>query len=206
MSGSADDLARGMFGAELPVRPAPRGIGPPHCLNGHDLAVARSHSGYHHRYGLSEVSCNVCTDLHDKRSRWCLVDPARQHAAADAPATGLALVRIPPAERGGVGQLQLRIDGVTLADLDLAVCGPCRRAVLEQLRVDEPHTRRGYGRVLVAAALELAPPSEYRWSTTRVGDTVIARAFWASVSWPGVLGEPEYCTDMERAAGRLPDW
>jgi GNAT superfamily N-acetyltransferase len=117
-------------------------------------------------------------------------------------------VRIRPAEpRGGIGRLQLRIDGDTLADLDLAICGPCRRAVLEQVRVDEDHRRFGYGRVLVAAALALAPPSEYSWSTTTIRhDDIVVRAFWSSVDWPGTLGDPHYCTDMERAAGRLPDW
>lgn len=198
------DLARGMYGGAVPVRPAPRGIGPPRCLNGHDLTIATCTSSYHHLYGLTEISCNVCFELHDPRSKWCLVDPAKQHSADDAPTPGLALVRIPPVERGGVGQLQLRIDGTVHADLDLAVCGPCRRAVLEHVRSDVP--RRGYGRVLVAAALALAPPSDYRWSTTRVDDTVTARAFWATVGWPGALGQPDYCSDMERAAGRLPDW
>jgi GNAT superfamily N-acetyltransferase len=80
-----------------------------------------------------------------------------------------------------------------------------RRAVLEQVRVDEPHRRRGFGRVLVAAALALAPPNDYQWSTTTVDDHVVAHAFWAAVGWPGQF-KPDYCTDMDRAAGRLPDW
>lgn len=60
--------------------------------------------------------------------------------------------------------------------------------------------------MLVAAALTLAAPGEYRWSTTRVVDDPIARAFWAGIGWPGELGAAAYCSDMERAAGRLPDW
>jgi len=60
--------------------------------------------------------------------------------------------------------------------------------------------------VLVAAALTLAPPADYRWSTTRIDDDPVARAFWAGVDFPGDVGVPGYCTDMERAAGRLPDW
>ena len=52
----------------------------------------------------------------------------------------------------------------------------------------------------------MAPPTEYRWSTTRVSGDPVTRAFWARVGWPGTLGEPKYCTDMHRAAGRLPDW
>jgi hypothetical protein len=189
----------------MPVRPVqPRGSYR-RCPQGHDLAIAGALSGYSHRYQLTDVTCTACKDLGDPRASWCEIDPADQHQADDAPGSGLVLVRIPPAVRGGVGQLQLRLDGVVLGDLDLAVCGPCRRAVLEHIRVDTP--RRSYGRVLVAAALALAPPAEYSWSTTKVSkDDPIARAFWAGIGWPGSLGEPAYCTDMERAAGRLPDW
>jgi GNAT superfamily N-acetyltransferase len=154
------------------------------------------------------MTCNVCYALRDPLASWCLVDPAVQHSETNAPCEGLAIVRVPPAEpRGGVGRLQLRIGGETLADLDLAICGPCRRAVLEQVRVDEGHRRFGYGRVLVAAALALAPPAEYSWSSTTVNrDDVVVQAFWSCIDWPGALGEPNYCSDMERAAGRLPDW
>jgi len=62
------------------------------------------------------------------------------------------------------------------------------------------------GRVLIAAALSLAPPADYRWTLTQVADDPVAHAFWAGIDWPGELGEPAYCTDMERAAERLPDW
>jgi GNAT superfamily N-acetyltransferase len=199
------DVERGLYGRALPVRPAPRGVRPTRCLRAHDLAIATSGTGYHHRYNLGTCTCNICWALRDPLHTWALVDPAGQHTAEDAPNAGLALVRIPPSVRGGTGQLQLRIDGVTLADLGLAVCGPCRRAVLEQVRVDEPHRRQGFGRVLVAAALALALPRDYRWSSTTVDDHVIAHAFWAAVGWPGQF-TPAYCTDMDRAAGRLPDW
>jgi GNAT superfamily N-acetyltransferase len=206
MSEADANLARGMYGDVVPVRPAPRGVGPSVCLNGHDLAVAGAGSGYSHRYRLAQEFCNVCYTLDAPRSSWCLVNPGDQHLEAVAPTTGLVLVRIPPAERGGVGQLRLHVNGTARADLDLAVCGPCRRAVLEQIRVDEDHTRLGYGWVLVAAALAMASPSNYRWSTTRIDDSAAVRAFWSRVGFPGALGEPIYCTDMERAAGRLPDW
>ncbi|OLF16172.1 hypothetical protein BU204_18330 [Actinophytocola xanthii] len=115
---------------------------------------------------------------------------------------GLVLVRVPPAVRAGVGQLRMRLDGVVVADADLAVCAPCRRAVLEQVRVDEAHRRLGYGRVLVAAALAVAPPGQgYDWSTTTVLNSPATRAFWAAVGWPGQLGRPDRCTDMVRAVG-----
>jgi GNAT superfamily N-acetyltransferase len=207
VSDTERDIARGLYGRPVPVRPAPRDIRPPRCLRGHDLDIAGTGVGYHHRFALSQLTCNICYELRDERASWCLVDPARHHLADEAPTSGLVLVKIPPTvPRGGVGQLQLRLDGIALADLDLAVCGPCQRAVLENVRVDEQQRRRGYGRVLVAAALTLAPPSDYHWSTTSVSDDVVTRAFWSTISWSGALGKPDRCTDMERAAGRLPDW
>jgi hypothetical protein len=197
------DLERGLYGRAVPVRPAPGGDSPTECLRGHDLAIATAKSGYHHWYALTEITCGACYALGDPLASWCLVDPAQQYDAGTAPCSGLALVRIPPAVRGGVGQLELWIDGATQAGIGLAVCGPCRRAVIEEVRADVP--RRGYGRVLVAAALALAPPTTYRWSTRRLPDDPVIRAFWAGISWPGRLDQPDHCTDMDRAAGRLPD-
>jgi hypothetical protein len=93
---------------------------------------------------LATQTCAACWALRDERATWCLVDSAVQHQADTAPAYGLALVRIPPTQpRGGVGQLQLRVDGEVRGDVDLAVCGPCQRAVLEQVRVDPNHRRQG---------------------------------------------------------------
>lgn len=198
------DLERGMYGHALPVRPAPGGRSPTECLRGHNLEIATVRLGYHHWYALTEITCGACHELGDPLGSWCLVDPTRQYDATAAPRSGLVLVRTPPAARGGIGQLALWIDGETQADVDLAICGPCKRAVIEQIRTDVP--RRGYGRVLIAAAFVLAPPNAYRWSTTPIADDPVARAFWAGISWPGKLGRPDYCTDMDRAAGRLPDW
>lgn len=206
MSDQRRDVARGIYGGALPVRPARDDRVPPTCLRGHNLAIASARSSYHHRYALTEITCGVCHSLHDPLASWCLVNPAHQHTPNTAPHTGLVVVRIPPETRGGTGQLKLWIDGVALADIDLAICGPCKRGVIEHVRTDEQHRRRSYGRVLVAAALSLAPSAEYRWSTTKVSDDPAARAFWAGIDWPGELGGPAYCTDMERAAGRLPDW
>jgi GNAT superfamily N-acetyltransferase len=198
------DLTHGEYGTERLVRPL--GHNPNLCLRGHDLTIGGHLNGWSHHYQLDTQSCSVCWELQDERAGWCLADPVHQYTADTAPTSGLVLVRIPPAARGGLGQLQLRIDGVPHADLDLAVCGPCRRAVLEHVRVDESHRRQGYGRLLVAAALAFAPPGDYAWSTTKVDDTPVARAFWAGIGWPGELGNPRPCTDMDRATGRLPDW
>jgi GNAT superfamily N-acetyltransferase len=195
-----------LYGRALPVRPGHHDRVPSTCLRGHNLAIAGASSGYHHRYALTEITCGVCYSLRDPLASWCLINPARQHTLDTAPHAGLILVRIPPEVRGGTGQLQLWVDGIALADIDLAICGPCNRGVIEHVRTDEPHRRHGYGRVLIAAALSLASPTEYRWSTTKVSDDPVARAFWAGIDWPGELGQPAYCTDMERATGRLPDW
>ncbi|HEX6360867.1 GNAT family N-acetyltransferase [Actinophytocola sp.] len=167
--------------------------------------MAGTQTGWAPGLRLARQTCEACWALHDERASWCLVDPAVQHQADTAPAYRLALVRIPPDEpRGGIGQLQLQPDGDVRGDVDLAVCGPCRRAVLEQIRVDPAYRRHGYGRVLIAAALTLAPG--YDWSTTTVDwDDPVARAFWAAIDWPGQLGTPAYCTDMQRAADQLLD-
>jgi GNAT superfamily N-acetyltransferase len=58
------------------------------------------------------------------------------------------------------------------------------RAVLEHVRVDEQHRRRGYGRVLVAAALALVP-DDY--------------TFWATVGLPGPATSA-YCSHMRAAS------
>jgi hypothetical protein len=77
--------------------------------------------------------------------------------------------------------------------------------VLTRVRVDELQRRRGYGRVLVAAAVTLMPGAS--WSTTTIDrNDPVAQSFWAAVLFPGTLGEPQWCTDMQRAAGTLPDW
>ncbi len=125
----------------------PQGGRPTRCLRNHDLTIAGAGSTYHHLYDTTEMTCTVCYALHDPLASWCLVDATRQYSQADAPRDGLAIVRISPSvPRGGVGQLQLRIEGDAVGDLDLAVCSPCKRAVLEQVRVDESHRRFGYGR------------------------------------------------------------
>lgn len=89
-----------------------------------------------------EMTCNVCYALGDRLAQLvsgrsgCAV--LRGDCSSRWPRARSYPAAVP---RGGVGQLQLRIEGDTLADLDLAVCGPCRRAVLEQVRVDEEHRR-----------------------------------------------------------------
>jgi GNAT superfamily N-acetyltransferase len=108
----------------------------------------------------------------------------------------------PPVARGGVGHLVLQVNRHPVGDIDLALCGPCQVGLIHHLRVDPEHRRRGYGRALLAAALARGPA--YRWSTTAVDDTAVARAFWAAVADPGLhLGHPSPCSDMRSAAGMV---
>ena len=201
----AGSRARGEFGDAHPLRPAAGGRLLDRCPRGHDLQVAGTTTGWAAGLRLATQTCTACWGVRDERATWCLVDPAVQHRLDQAPTYGLALVRIPPAmPRGGVGRLQLRVDGHARGDVDIALCGPCHRAVLEQVRVDTGYLRRGYGRVLIAAVLALAPA--YDWSTTAVDRAdPVACAFWAAVHWPGTLGTPAYCSDMLRAAELTPD-
>lgn len=192
---------QGEFDTNHTLRPATNGEPLSRCLHGHDLQVAGSTLGWAPGIGLTTQTCSACWALRTDRATWCLVDPGRHHCVDDAPDFGFTIVRLPPATpRGGVGQLQVRVDGQAIGDTDIAVCTPCRRGVLEHIRVDHGHTHHGYGRVLVAAAAALAP--DVSWSTTTINRDPVAIAFWAAVAddWPGSLGTPVYCSDMIAAA------
>lgn len=177
---------------------------PDQCPRGHNRTVAGVQLGYSHLYCAHTVACNVCLELGHEPAMWGLANPAAQ--VTEPTGRGMELVVTPPSVRGGVGRIALHVDHSCLADIDLMVCGPCRRAVLEQIRVDEEVRRLGYGRLLVAAALLRGPADQYRWSTTVAVDTTEARAFWSRLAFPGTLGEPTYCTDMRVAAGLTPDF
>ncbi|MQA10529.1 MAG: GNAT family N-acetyltransferase [Pseudonocardiaceae bacterium] len=202
------DVERGMYGSHGAVRPAVgRGSAqsPDYCLRGHRLQIAGVTGRYSHYYRLTDITCEVCYALKDPLATWYLIDPTEQYSAEDADTMGLVLVLIPPAMRGGLGHIELWLGGVSVGDIDLRACGPCRRAVLEHVRVDEKYRRMGYGRVLVAAAVARAPG--YSWSTTTMDTSLATRAFWAAVGdqVPGDIGgPPNYCTDMLRAAEHTP--
>ena len=200
--------ARGEFGSAVPVRPCPGRSTPTHCPRGHRLAVGGATEGWSHFYDLPLHGCNVCQELTPEAASWCQFDPdpARQVLAGSREAEaggGLCLVVHPPRMRGGVGQIALHLQRHVIGDIDVALCGPCRVGVIEHVRVDPEHRRRGYGRVLVAGAL--ARGSGFQWSTTAVEDTATARAFWAAVADPAVLelGTARSCTDMRIAAGQV---
>lgn len=194
---------RGEFGVAGAVRPA-AGSGsrrmPAQCLRGHTLAVGGATAGWSHAYGLPTVTCEVCyarRDTRDAKATWCLLDPTVQYSAGTAPDLGLVLVTLPPVQRrAGVGRIELRWDRKPVGAVWLAICAPCRRALLTGLRVEPDRRQLGYGTVLVAAALALAAPPDYRWSTTTLPDSPEVLAFWATVGgFPG-LGAPEPCSDM----------
>lgn len=107
------------------------------------------------------------------------------------------MVSVPAAVEAGTGRLEARLaHGEVVADLDVTVCHACRRGVIEHVRTDPPHRRRGHGRALVNAAL--CHGDGYAWTTTAV-DTTGAAAFWHAVA-PDLPHQPVYCTHMRHAA------
>lgn len=191
---------------DAPLRPKPHSAPlQRRCLRGHLREVAHGTGGYSHIDGLQLFSCDICHELGDPKATWCLVDITHQHIASPDPQDyRLRLEVIPPETRGGVGRIQLRRYGRIRGDLDMTACGPCRRAVLENIRVDEDSRRNGIATVLLAAAFVRASPTQYDWSSTVITDTLEARAFWSVTEFPGTLGTPHYCTDMQHANGLLP--
>lgn len=180
----------------LPVRPGVAGRPPERCLRGHRLTIAEASAGWSHDELSPTVTCRLCSEIRAQRATWLLIDPARQYITHAPREHRPALIAHPPLERTGVGSIQLKRRGVIVGDVDISICGPCRRAVLESIRVDDAHRRRGYGLVLLAAAVARAPIDQYDWSSTAVPDTVTARGFWSVAEFPGTLGTPNYCTDM----------
>lgn len=187
------------FGSLIPVRPH-TGTNPARCPWGHDLAIGGRTGGYSHFYDLHDHHCRACRAA-GRPGAWATIDPARQATPDTATGDGLELVAIPPAQRAGVGQIEIHLRRAVLGDIDLSLCRVEQRAVIEHIRVDETYRRYGFGRVLVAAALARAP--RYHWSSTEI-TTDHARAFWAAVAPPIALGEPHWCSHMLIAAGKTP--
>ncbi len=127
---------------------------------------------------------------------WIDVDLALRHEQVTKGESRLHLTARPPSTPAGVGQIVLEVRGQPVGDVDVQMCAADRLGVIEQVRVDEDCMRLGVGSLLVEAALSRGPG--YRWSTTKVEQTVRARAFWASLRTevPLRLGEPEYCGHM----------
>ncbi|GAA5121506.1 GNAT family N-acetyltransferase [Haloechinothrix salitolerans] len=194
-------VSSGDYGSLVPVLPTTDTTLGGSCPRGHDFRIARVSLGHSHLYDATTVTCEVCRELGHEHSTWALIDPFTH--TAEPPGRGLALVVTPPSVRGGLGQIAVYLGPRSVADADLMICAPCRRAVLEQIRVDPGCRRRGLGRLLVAASVMRAPSDRYRWSTTPVNNDPEVLAFWSRIPFPApsTLGTPEYCSDMRTAAG-----
>jgi hypothetical protein len=185
--GGVPSGSRSEYGGVIPLRPRPA-VPPTHCLQGHQLDLGGMTATYHHLYRLDGILCEVCriVELDDPpqqcRAEWAYIDTSVRYDAATAPAFGLVLLVEPPPRRGGKGHLRLRLDGATVATIDLALCGSCRRGTIHAAHVDKWYRRLGYGRTLVAAALTLQPT--FTWTTESHPDTVGSRAFWATTGLP----------------------
>ncbi|MFF5988122.1 hypothetical protein [Prauserella flavalba] len=196
----------GEFGREdLPVRPELRHVPQPDggvtleyprvCPQGHHLGPGRAWVGWSPIMRLPHITCRTCYEARDLEvAEWCLVDPYDQHTLDDADQMGLQLVAIPPPVPAGVGQIKVHVDGRSVADVDVMLCGECRVGVIEQVRVDEAHWRRGFAWTAVTAALVRGPG--YSWSTTLVADTDAAREFWARRFPRIAAGQARYCPHM----------
>lgn len=156
------------------------------------LAIITARAGYLRWYALTELTCGALQRTRRHAGELAPRGPS-PYAVRTATRSGLILVRTPPAVRGGVGQPARWTDGEVQADIDLAICPPCKRVVIEQVA---PMSRQGFRPCARHRHSGLAPPTVCSWSTTRIADTPFARAFWPGISWPGKLSDPDYCTDM----------
>jgi GNAT superfamily N-acetyltransferase len=175
------------------------------CLNRkHRLVLAGSNGGYHHALHLSTRSCNRCWSRRQSRCRWLVVDhrtpmPVEQADQSDPRRSEILVTARRPAVRAGVGQLEIRLRNAVIAVADVQLCGVDHRGVVRHIQVDPAHRRRGFGTLLLDAALARGPG--YHWSTTRLDQSDDAQDFWAyqDPAEPLHLGEPHYCTHMREA-------
>jgi GNAT superfamily N-acetyltransferase len=174
-----------------------------YCLNNHDLQTAGMTTGFDHAWWLSTTTCETCRALKWPRATWCEVDHRRLVGEKPSTHAKLVLAARRPALLGGIGQLEVLLREAPIADMDVRMCPVDERGVIEQVRVDEPYRRRGFGVLLVEAALARGPG--YRWSTTVVSDSAEARSFWASRRIPAglELGVPFWCSHMREADGEF---
>ncbi|KZB82731.1 hypothetical protein AVL48_37570 [Amycolatopsis regifaucium] len=145
-------------------------------------------AGYSHRYGTSSFICTACRDAGGPDAgEWITINPDLPHQLRPDQVDGLkiSLVVVPPDSPAGAGQIQLVHQGEVYGYIALALCGTCRRAVVQYLEVAEARRRRGVGRVLVAAAR--ARCEGYLVTTAPLGTDPACTRFWAQV---GLLGPP----------------
>jgi hypothetical protein len=202
------------FGRIVPVRPqmwcelTPTGglreHYPQRCPRGHAIGAGTMWVGWNAGLRLRQLTCRACHEQDPNISTWCILDPGyHQRSPTQAADIGFEIVAVRPEHHlAGVGRLEIRLQGQTAADLDLALCAPCQSGIIEHIRVDPPHRRRSFGRTLVAAALTRGP--DFRWSTIEIEDIDLARSFWQAVASPTMrVGHPERCPDMAAASALL---
>jgi GNAT superfamily N-acetyltransferase len=177
--------SRGEYGDLIPVRPAAGRAD--RCLRGHWLDLYGRLASYSQRYRLHATFCETChaQEACDPGARrlaeWAHLDVAIQHAPDAAPGAGLVLVARPPATEAPTGRIELRLDGTTVGAASIALCIPCRTAMLDYVHVDAAHRGLGYGRTLVAAARARA--ASYRW-TAPLPAGPAAQGFRARIAMP----------------------
>lgn len=176
---------------------------PRRCLVGHELAPQQVWVGWHHVLRLPLLTCRRCWEHGDRgRAEWCLADPTHQQHGEQTEPLGLQLVAVPPPVAAAPGRIEVRLDGRVVTDLDVALCGICRRGVVEHVRTDPAFRRRGLAWTAVAAAR--ARGAGYSWSTTAVSDSD-AREFWEAIGFAAdaELGRARYCEHMRAAWDHL---
>ncbi|MFI5584555.1 GNAT family N-acetyltransferase [Amycolatopsis sp. NPDC051758] len=191
---------------DLPVRSARDHVW---CLDRkHRRVLAGVNCGTHRTLGLFTETCNRCWIRRRPRHTWLVIDhrvpmPVDQADQPDDRRDGIVVVARRPVERAGVGRLEIRLRGEIVAAADLQLCGIDHRGVVRHVQVEPAHRQRGFGTLLLDAALARGPG--YHWSTTGIGRTEEARDFWAyqDPAEPLHLEQPHYCTHMRQANGEL---
>ncbi|MFI5611324.1 GNAT family N-acetyltransferase [Amycolatopsis sp. NPDC051903] len=175
-------------------------------MNGHLREIAGSNMGHHHALRLAKCTCVLCSRFRMPRATWLVVahEPreltggaAEMHARFPVQVTPRR-----PAERAGVGRIELVIRGEVFGYVAVQLCGIDRRGVLVQVAVAPAHRRRGIGGLMVDTAL--ARGVGYTWSTVAFDlDDVELKGFRASLDLPEPVqvGEPFYCSHMLTALG-----
>ncbi|QWF85825.1 GNAT family N-acetyltransferase [Amycolatopsis sp. CA-230715] len=172
------------------------------CPAGHRLGGDDSTGPVDAVYRLPTTTCSACRAAGDDRATWATIDPRRVHTTAEAPAAGLVLVRHPPPSGypAAPSSIALQLDGVTIGDIDIAVCDVDALGVVEHVRIDPGYRRRGLGRLLIAAAYTSAPTCD--WSITAI--TPSAVDFWAAIHPLGAATPPRYCVHHREDAEHVP--
>ncbi|MEV6621027.1 GNAT family N-acetyltransferase [Amycolatopsis sp. NPDC051106] len=191
---------------DLPVRSRREHVW---CLNRkHRLDLAGSNGGYHHAMHLSTRSCTRCWSRRQPRCTWLVVDhrspmPAELADQPDDRRSEILVAARRPAVRAGVGQLEIRLRDAVIAVADVQLCGVDRRGIVRHVQVDPAHRQRGFGTLLLDAALARGPG--YHWSTTTFDQSEDAQDFWAYQDPAEALhlGQPHYCTHMREANGEM---